>query len=279
MGQTNTSSRRRFIQRAILMLVLSTMAPSLVLSSLGSGSSSGERSTRTVASYTLKLRDYPALKRVGGSVRLTSAEQLALNPDQLDNTPNANNQSFPIAITHVSIDGSDAFVAVSTLCPDRSHLQVAEYDPATGRFVCRLSNASFAADGSPIPASASAKSLRAFETTYDEFAGTVTIVGVATSTSGAQSQGEAPKKLFLDQNYPNPYNPTTMIRYGLPAATHVKLTIYSLLGTPIQTLVDQESEAGTYIYDFSAKDLPSGAYFYRLETGLGSLTRRMIVQK
>lgn len=99
--------------------------------------------------------------------------------------------------------------------------------------------------------------------------------------SGVDIRGEspAPERLFLDQNFPNPFNPTTMIRYGVPLETNVKLTIYTLLGTPIRILVDERQEAGIYEYDFSALDLPSGAYFYRLQTPLGTLTRRMTVSK
>ncbi|MCE7933375.1 MAG: T9SS C-terminal target domain-containing protein [Chlorobi bacterium CHB2] len=99
--------------------------------------------------------------------------------------------------------------------------------------------------------------------------------------TGVDIRGESPvpERLFLDQNFPNPFNPTTMIRYGIPVETNVKLTIYTLLGTPIRVLVDERQEGGIYEYDFSAIDLPSGAYFYRLQTSLGTLTRRLTVSK
>jgi hypothetical protein len=89
----------------------------------------------------------------------------------------------------------------------------------------------------------------------------------------------APGRAFLDQNYPNPFNPSTMIRYGVPSGTHVKLTVHSLLGNQIRTLVDQWHEAGTYTFDFVAAELPSGAYFYRLQTDAGTLSRRMVISK
>jgi hypothetical protein len=88
-----------------------------------------------------------------------------------------------------------------------------------------------------------------------------------------------PGRLFLEQNYPNPFNPSTVIRYGLPTAMKVKLTVHTLLGTQIRTLVDQWQDAGTWSFDFVAADLPSGAYFYRLQTDLGTITRRMIISK
>ena len=88
-----------------------------------------------------------------------------------------------------------------------------------------------------------------------------------------------PGKVFLEQNYPNPFNPSTVIRYGVPSAMKVKLTVHTLLGTQIRVLVDQWVEAGTYSFDFVAADLPSGAYFYRLQSDLGTITRRMIISK
>lgn len=90
---------------------------------------------------------------------------------------------------------------------------------------------------------------------------------------------EIPDRLFLDQNYPNPFNPTTMIRYGLPTETRVRLTVHTILGTQIKTLVDETQSAGTYVFDFAALDLPSGSYFYRLQTPLGTITRRMTISK
>lgn len=89
----------------------------------------------------------------------------------------------------------------------------------------------------------------------------------------------APARLFLEQNYPNPFNPSTMIRYGVPNSMRVKLTVHTLLGSQIRVLVDQWQDAGTYTFDFVAADLPSGAYFYRLQTDMGTITRRMIISK
>lgn len=91
--------------------------------------------------------------------------------------------------------------------------------------------------------------------------------------------GGAPSKLFLEQNYPNPFNPSTMIRYGIPAGMRVKLTVHTLLGSQIRLLVDEWKEPGTYSFDFVGADLPSGAYFYRLQTDVGTITRRMIISK
>jgi hypothetical protein len=97
--------------------------------------------------------------------------------------------------------------------------------------------------------------------------------------SGVGSESAIPAKLFLDQNYPNPFNPSTIIRYGLPAGANVKLTIHTLLGNEIKAVINSYQDAGVYTIDLAADDLPSGVYFYRLQTELGTLTRRMTISK
>lgn len=94
------------------------------------------------------------------------------------------------------------------------------------------------------------------------------------------SRGEQPpSQLFLDQNYPNPFNPSTHIRYGLPIASRVRLTLYTLVGRPIMTLLEGAQDAGVYVVEFDATDIPSGVYFYRLQTDNGAITRRLTVSK
>jgi Secretion system C-terminal sorting domain len=107
---------------------------------------------------------------------------------------------------------------------------------------------------------------------------TITMEQVLEAT-GSIDASELPSRLFLDQNYPNPFNPSTMIRYGLPAGSNVKLSVHSLLGTQIKVVLEGWHDAGTYTLDLSAHDLPSGVYFYRLQTELGTLTRRMTISK
>ena len=68
----------------------------------------------------------------------------------------------------------------------------------------------------------------------------------------------------LSQNYPNPFNPTTKINFSIPTNGMVTLKIYDILGREVSTLVNAQSQAGTYIVDFNASELSSGVYFYRL---------------
>ncbi|MCX7984820.1 MAG: Ig-like domain-containing protein [Bacteroidetes bacterium] len=81
----------------------------------------------------------------------------------------------------------------------------------------------------------------------------------------------------LEQNYPNPFNPVTRIRYVIPLKTHVRLTIYDILGRQVCRLVDDILPAGVYTTAWSAANLPSGVYFYRLEAGSFVQSRKMLV--
>ncbi|MEE9169879.1 MAG: T9SS type A sorting domain-containing protein, partial [bacterium] len=74
-----------------------------------------------------------------------------------------------------------------------------------------------------------------------------------------------PTEYFVDQNYPNPFNPSTTIRFGLPASGHAMLRVFNLLGQRVATLVDEQKLAGNYEVQWQAGDVPSGAYFYRIQ--------------
>jgi hypothetical protein len=75
-----------------------------------------------------------------------------------------------------------------------------------------------------------------------------------------------PDKFFLYQNCPNPFNPTTTIRYELPEASNVKLQVFDLTGRLVETLVDENQPAGEYLIGWNAQNVSSGIYFYRMQT-------------
>jgi hypothetical protein len=88
-----------------------------------------------------------------------------------------------------------------------------------------------------------------------------------------------PTDFSLQQNYPNPFNPTTTIRYSLPHAEYVKLFVYDVLGRQVAALVNIKQDAGVYETPFDGSLLPSGVYFYRLNIGSFTQTKKMIMLK
>ncbi len=96
-----------------------------------------------------------------------------------------------------------------------------------------------------------------------------------------------PTEFSLSQNYPNPFNPVTVIRYSIPnVETHrnaslrnVTLKVYDILGREVITLVNEEKPAGSYEVEFDGSKLSSGVYFYRIQAGSFTQTKKMMVLK
>lgn len=90
---------------------------------------------------------------------------------------------------------------------------------------------------------------------------------------------EVPSSFLLKQNYPNPFNPTTNINFSLPKSGVVTLKVYDMSGKEVAVVLNEFKSAGSYIVGFSAANLPSGAYFYRLSSGNFVDTKKMILVK
>jgi hypothetical protein len=88
-----------------------------------------------------------------------------------------------------------------------------------------------------------------------------------------------PEHFLLSRNYPNPFNPTTTIKYQIPQQEFVTINIYDILGNVIATLVNGEKRSGSYEVEFSGAGLPSGIYFYQLSAGSFIETKKMILIK
>ena len=95
-----------------------------------------------------------------------------------------------------------------------------------------------------------------------------------------------PEKFFLNQNFPNPFNPSTKISYQIQASlnpsqggTLVTLKVYDILGKEVATLVNKEQTTGTYEVNFDASNLPSGVYIYKMKAGEYVETKKMILLK
>ena len=113
-------------------------------------------------------------------------------------------------------------------------------------------------------------------------------VGLKKQSSAFETQTEAmnatPLSFHLHQNFPNPFNPETRIRFDLPAASEVELRIYNTLGQLVRTLVDRPYTAGSYTVTFDSRGehgrlLPSGIYFYRITAGAFQAERKLLLLK
>lgn len=92
---------------------------------------------------------------------------------------------------------------------------------------------------------------------------------------------QLPKDFSLEQNFPNPFNPTTTISFALPKTMYVTLKIFNVLGNEVATLANGTEQAGFHQKTFTASHLPSGLYFYRLNVNNGEYvqTKKLILMK
>ncbi|MBI5475034.1 MAG: T9SS type A sorting domain-containing protein [Ignavibacteriae bacterium] len=97
-------------------------------------------------------------------------------------------------------------------------------------------------------------------------------------TSVSTNDGIA-DQFMLGQNYPNPFNPVTTIGFRLQVSSHVALTVYDMLGREVATLVNEAKPAGEYSVQWDASGLPSGVYFYRLQSVNSHAVRKLTLLK
>lgn len=108
--------------------------------------------------------------------------------------------------------------------------------------------------------------------------GSISEEGGSLSEPVAREAGdELPQTFFVEQNFPNPFNPSTVIRYGLPADAEVTLTVYNTLGQKVWTWSEGHKPAGVHEFTFDAGDLSSGMYLYRIDAGDFAATKQMIL--
>jgi hypothetical protein len=94
-----------------------------------------------------------------------------------------------------------------------------------------------------------------------------------------ENNSELPSVYELEQNYPNPFNPTTNISFSIPESGNVSIKVYNTLGAEITTLISENMPAGNHVVTFDATDLPTGIYFYSLNSNNVSMTKKMLLLK
>jgi hypothetical protein len=86
-------------------------------------------------------------------------------------------------------------------------------------------------------------------------------------------------KYNLLHNYPNPFNPVTVIKYSIPERTFVKLTVYDMLGREVKILVNGVQSRGIYTATWDASQVPTGVYLYKLQTDKYISVKKMVLSK
>jgi len=128
---------------------------------------------------------------------------------------------------------------------------------------------------------------------YEKISGQISLPPISgmvlsDTPSKVKKDTSTPSSFILEQNYPNPFNPTTTISYSIPSSVNngrtqsvvnVTLTIYNSLGQKVATLVNKAQAPGNYSVQFNASNLPSGVYFYKLQAGNFTSTKKMILMK
>jgi len=106
--------------------------------------------------------------------------------------------------------------------------------------------------------------------------GTANAMGASTQQS-TNLMSETVNDFTLDQNFPNPVTNETEIRFNLPEAAHVRLTLFNSMGQTVKVLIDANAPQGENIVRFNAESLKNGIYYYRLNSGIFSKVRTMVV--
>ena len=88
-----------------------------------------------------------------------------------------------------------------------------------------------------------------------------------------------PNNFTLFNNYPNPFNPSTTIKFRIQKSEFISLNVYDIIGNEISTLVKEQKSPGTYKIEFDGKELSSGVYFYSITMGKLTETKKMMLMK
>ena len=97
--------------------------------------------------------------------------------------------------------------------------------------------------------------------------------------TGVRETVQRPSRFSLGQNYPNPFNPSTTVQYSIGTNNYTSLRVFDVLGRMVAILVNENKPAGTYRVTWDASSLPTGIYFYKLDSGSLSVTKKMMLVK
>jgi len=107
----------------------------------------------------------------------------------------------------------------------------------------------------------------------------VHVGGWTFTATGVENEVSGPTGFALSQNFPNPFNPTTSIKFNVGERANVTLKVFDMLGREVATLVNEVKESGSYDVNFDAAKLASGTYVYKLTAGNFVETKKMVLLK
>lgn len=116
-------------------------------------------------------------------------------------------------------------------------------------------------------------------TEFALYSGSSTAAKRHVETAATVAATVIPSEFILEQNFPNPFNPSTQIRFGLPEASHVTIKVFNVNGAEITTLVEGTLASGTHTIVFNAGHLATGTYFYVMQAGAVRQVRRLMLVK
>lgn len=103
--------------------------------------------------------------------------------------------------------------------------------------------------------------------------------GIISLKTGKDESLEKSLTYSLNENYPNPFNPNTVISYTIAEPNHVKLVVHDILGREVKTLINEYQSAGLKTVNFDAGNLTSGVYFYQLTAGSFTSVKKMLLMR
>jgi len=160
----------------------------------------------------------------------------------------------------------------------------ADGDALTFSLIAAPTGSSITSDGHFSWVATSDQAGKSFVVTVEVTDGSLTatstqVVKVNETIVGVKEEEGVPSEYTLMQNYPNPFNPSTSIRFGIPTESHVKLTVFNILGQEIAVLVDREMSAGYHKVNFNASKLNTGMYMYKIEASNFVSVKKMLLVK
>ncbi len=166
--------------------------------------------------------------------------------------------------------------------PDGWSIELKDYDTGTSIDLMMESSYTFILEATETKTKANKaySALTPISVTIEETNDTGRFAIVITpSTAVTNESEESPAAFTLEQNYPNPFNPSTTISYSVQKAGPVNISVYNLMGQKVATLVNETKSAGQYNVRWNAAGAASGMYYYRLEAGGQTITRKMTLIK